>query len=71
VQHAVGSGGVVGGVGLKHNVGLERSQSLLNVFGKLVEGLDILFLLLLLAYSPVRGFEFVNKGLVDIVNDGV
>lgn len=62
---------MVGGVGLKHNVGLERSERLLHVFSKLVKGLDVLFLLVLLTYSPVSWFELLNEGLVDVVDDGV
>ena len=71
VKHAMGGGRVIGGVGLKDNVGLERSQCLLHVFRKLVKGLDVLFLLVLLANSPVSRFEFFNEGLVDVVYDGV
>jgi len=67
----MGGGRVIGGVGLKDNVGLERSQCLLHVFRKLVKGLDVLFLLVLLANSPVSRFEFFNEGLVDVVDDGV
>lgn len=62
---------MVGGVGLKYNVRLKRSECLLHVFSKLVKGLDVLFLLVLLTYSPVSRFEFLNEWLVDVVDDGV
>jgi hypothetical protein len=43
----------------------------LNFLGKFVEGVEELVLLVALAHAPISRVEFVNEGLVDVVDHGV
>ena len=61
----------LGGVGLENNVALEGAEGLLHFLSELVESVEELALLVVLADAPIGRLELVDKRLVDIVDHSV
>ena len=56
---------------LKNDVALEGAERFLHFLCEFVKGVQELVLLVALAHSPIGRVEFVNEGLVDVVDHGV